>query len=245
MVFFSRLRHPPRLEKSDIVMILLPALLWGASFLSRKEIIHPRCAETPELCSPATVFFGPDRLSIGRESAKADGLSFTTQNSAGILAFGIPITWSTALLALGQVTPGGWAIAIATDTVILAQASLWNGFLTECVRLVVQRPRPFVYTNPQRFGADPAHYTSFISGHTSFAAAAGLTLVLTLLGRGAPLTLVASSGVLATMLIFLTGLFRVLAGRHFMTDVLAGALGGALIAFFIAWIHRRGAPTRI
>ena len=244
MGLFSRLRHPPRLAKSDIAWLLLPALLWAASFKARSEVIHPRCLVNPELCTPAHVF-APDRLSIGRESAQADGLSFLTQNASGYFALGIPVAWSTTLLALGSLTPAGWALAIATDTVILTQAALWNGLFTESVRLAVQRPRPFVYTDPLRFGGDPSHYTSFVSGHTSFAAAAGLTLVLTLLGRGAPLLLVASSGVLTTTLIFLTGLFRVLAGRHFMTDVLAGATSGALIALAVAWLHRRKVPPRI
>jgi membrane-associated phospholipid phosphatase len=62
--------------------------------------------------------------------------------------------------------------------------------------------------------------------------------VLVLLGRGAPLWLLALTAFTGQALIFSTGLFRVLAGRHFVTDVIVGMLAGALVAFAVAYLHR-------
>lgn len=233
----GHLRHPPRLSKADWALLILPAAAWIGLFQLREHVISPRCSETPALCQPESVF-AADRPAIGLASSGADRLSFWTQYGAGSLAVAAPLTWNTVLWMTGRLTPAGLWISAFTDLVILTQASLWNGAVTEGLRLLVQRPRPFVYSDPTRLGVDASHYTSFVSGHTSFAAVAGVTLVLLLLGRGAPRQVLIPLAGAAFSLVLLTGLFRILAGRHFMTDVLAATLSGSLVALWIAWIHR-------
>jgi membrane-associated phospholipid phosphatase len=231
-------RQPPRLSRRDGLLLLLPALAWLGVFHLREHVIEPRCLQNPAICQPEAVFFA-DRPAISFASGKADRLSFVTQNSSGILAFGATLGWSVFLYLSGSIALSALGLAVLTDWVILAQASLWNGLTTEVLRLLVQRPRPFVYADPVRQGADVSHYTSFVSGHTSFSAAAGVTLLLLLLGRGAPRKLLIPMTSLVATLIFLTGLLRVLAGRHFLTDVLGGALSGTLVAWALSWAHRR------
>jgi len=232
------LRTAPRLMWLDIALTIIPALAWYAGVLGRETIITPRCATDVALCARETVH-GIDRRVIGMNSGRADGLSFVTQNWSGYLALTVPGIWVGALAIAGKLTPMGALAAVGTDLVIMAQTVSWNGALNEGARLIVQRPRPFVYANPSALGANPHNYTSFYSGHTSFTAAATVSLLLTLAGRAAPGIILWLAGILAAAMIPLTGLFRVLSGRHFISDVCIAATAGTLIALVIALLHKR------
>ncbi|MGK5088645.1 phosphatase PAP2 family protein [Bdellovibrionota bacterium FG-2] len=236
--FLARLFEKPRLRKSDLLLTLLPALIWFAALSGRPYLMNTRCASAPENCVRASVF-KLDRVSLGMADGNADELSFRTQDLSGYIASSLPFAWHLTHATLGRVSPLTALVGFATDTLILFQAVTLNGAVNEITRLIVQRPRPFVYGDPKTQGANPAHYTSFYSGHTSFAAAVMTSLVLMLLGRGAPSSLIALLAAGDFVLVFLTGFFRVLAGRHFATDVLAGALAGALIALGVALYHRK------
>jgi undecaprenyl-diphosphatase len=185
-----------------------------------------------------------DRISLGLESGPADGFSYATQNISGYLAIGGTVVWNAVTAAGGAVSPVAAAAAAGTDLVLLGQAASWNGVFNELCHGIARRPRPFVYSNPEWRGADPSHYTSFYSGHTSFAAVAGLSLVLMLLARGAPAWLIALSALSWQGLTLATGYFRVMAGRHFLTDVVAAAWIGSAFALIVFLAHKlqRRAP---
>lgn len=236
---WQRLRTAPSLRLADIFILIVPILVWAALFHARPMVMDLICSRNPTPCVAENVFW-IDRLAIHVESPIADNHSFTTQNLSGILALIVPLFWVVFEALRGRAA--GYkkaAIAALTDVLLLAQSVAWNGVLIETARLLVQRPRPFVYSNPILQGADPAHYTSFYSGHTSFAALAGTSMVMTLIGRKAGLPLIISASLVAMTLVFLTGIFRVMAGRHFVTDVLAAAVAGFIVAAFIAYLHRR------
>lgn len=234
----GRFRLSPALFKADLLLILVPAAAWLAAVYARPEVITPRCAHNPLSCSAAGVF-ALDQLSLGMQSPEADRLSFTTQNLAGYLAAALPLAWVGYRWLRRRLALRPAALAAGSDLVLFLETVLWNGIVTELLRITVQRPRPFVYVDPARFGDAPAHYTSFVSGHTSFAASAGLAMVLSLAGRQAPARLLLLAGAAASALTVLTGAFRVLAGRHFITDTIGGAVAGALVALAVAWVHRR------
>lgn len=225
------------LKGSDIAWTLLPALFWLLAVYSRTIVITPRCAQHPETCAISSLP-AMDQPALGLEAGNADGLSFTTQGFSGALALAIPPLWHLSTVLLKTATPTGALLAAGVDFVIFAQTAFVNGLLTETSHLVAQRPRPFVYADPQR-GQDASNYTSFYSGHTSFSAASTTYLTLTLAGRGAPIWLVVSAGASAYALASLTGTYRILAGRHFPSDVLIGALMGVLVALFVAKRHRK------
>lgn len=223
-------------------MTVIPALIWivGVVYFQPK-IVSVTCLQDPSHCVKENVIW-PDRLAVEYKNGVADRYSNVTQNLSGVLALTIPVFLSASYFMAGSISAGMALSFIGIDSLILLQATLWNGAINTMVRLVAQRPRPFVYRDPEGEGSHAANYTSFYSGHTSFAALSSVTLFLTLMARGAPLWGLWCFGSMGLLLTFLTGAFRVFAGRHFFSDVVFGALAGVLIAFALNYLYRKS-PT--
>jgi len=208
----------------DAVITLVAFVGWYAGFSARASVIALACTHEPASCTPESI--NPlDRWGLVRDyDWLSDHLSYWTQDASAVLAV-------AAIFLLSPVRRHAWA-----HLTLLLQCTFINGALIEAVRLVVQRPRPFVYFDPQQYGAAPAHYTSFYSGHTSFAALACACAVLASLdARPAIRRLVLG---LALLLTASTGLLRVTGSRHFITDVAFGALIGVAIAIAVNGLHR-------
>ena len=238
---WSTLSSPLSLTRRDLFLTLLPALLWALATYSRPTTLIPYCHTQPELCSPSQV--NPvDRISLGVQNLTADTYSFTTQNASGLVALATPVLWSTFQALLGKLSPATLIATVFTDLILLVETTAWNGLATEASHSLTHRPRPFVYENPIGLGANPAHYVSFYSGHTSFSSAILTAAFLILFLRKAPLPLLLILGSLSQILIFSTGYFRVMAARHFLSDVVCGALFGAITAFIVITLHRKKEP---
>ncbi len=235
--FWSTFLFPHEISRRDLWLTLIPALLWLGAVYARPYVIKPRCIADPAFCNPDSVF-ELDRPGLGLENTPADQYSDVTQQLAGYVGAGVPVALNFGLAAIGRITPAVALAQTGMDLAIWAQTVSWNGAINETTRLLVQRPRPYVYSRPAE-GNNFANYTSFYSGHTSFSAASSVALVMIMLARGAPLLLTLGSILTAHLLIFSTGLFRVLAGRHFLSDVIVGAIAGTLIALAVSWYHRR------
>lgn len=231
----ASLRLQPRLTRRDWILTLLPLFLWGTLFLIRPWVSTLECQQNPSACTAESLFW-IDRSFFGPGTRQADDLSTLTQNISGFLALGIPILY--VLTRMSRFTPAGAWSAIVTTTVVGVQATLMNGAFNEVVRLIVQRPRPFVYMDPSGSAGIPMSYTSFYSGHTSFSALAGMILFTHLMGLGASRKWLVPSALVGIALMCATGIWRVQAGKHFVTDVVVGAFFGALIALVTALTHR-------
>lgn len=218
----------------QVALVAAVSVGWYAAYLQRTSWIAPLCQQKPELCTPETVN-ALDRSFLINYHAGADFWSFVTQDLAAVLA----------LLVAGLVARKSRdASRFGTDLLILLQATSLNGVFNECVRLWIQRPRPFVFLDPITHGGAAAHYTSFYSGHTSFAALATVCALWSAKrGHLSPLSF-RSIFLTGTLLTFLTGALRVAAGRHFITDTLAGAFFGALIAWGINRLHQKQVSVR-
>ena len=120
------------------------------------------------------------------------------------------------------------------------QTFVFNNSATLITKTLTKRIRPYVY-NPEvsiNKKMHPDARRSFISGHTSnaFASAVFLAKVFSDLkiDRNSSPYIWAASLSLASA----TGIFRITAGKHFPTDVIAGALTGSIIGYIIPEIHK-------
>jgi len=186
-----------------------------------------------------------------------DRWSDLTQNSVGLLAFAAPVLHAGLFATGGAVVTAAHFAPILGEWILLGEATFWNAAINEWVRNVVQRPRPLLLTEsgPEKretLRAEIGNYNSFYSGHTSFAALAATMLVTYwrgrrhhrgVLTRGHAKLVTFACGVtlLGVALAIITGILRVAAGRHYPTDVIAGAVAGTALA----WMLRRRALRRL
>jgi len=231
-----QLFKPVKLIKRDLWLILIPGLLWLISVQSRSILITTSCLNITKPCQKQSVFF-MDQLSLGINIDPADSYSFFTQNLSVLLALLIPLLWNLYRVLRSRGLNLRSAREMSADLAITIEAIFWNGFFTETSHWIAQRPRPFVYTDPLVLGADPAHYTSFYSGHTSVAGVSNTIVLLLLIARRAPTWLLLLDLGVGEFLIFSTGYFRIMSARHFLTDVLCGAVAGILTALLVFVSH--------
>ena len=104
-----------------------------------------------------------------------------------------------------------------------------NGTVTNIVKNIVKRQRPASYFKTRDEGEDA--YRSFFSGHTSTAFAIGTSNAI-MLSRNYPnrKTQIWTG---AMGLAVATGYFRLAADKHYMSDVVTGAITGVLIGRFV------------
>ncbi|MFN4254972.1 MAG: phosphatase PAP2 family protein [Saprospiraceae bacterium] len=129
--------------------------------------------------------------------------------------------------------------AMAAETYLLTLG------LTELTKNLARRSRPYIYDLAapldEKMGTDARR--SFFSGHTSMSAA-GCFFAAKVWSDFHPSSKwrpVVWGG--AAALPALTGLYRVLAGKHFPTDVLAGYAVGGFCGWLVPHLHRRERST--
>jgi membrane-associated phospholipid phosphatase len=132
------------------------------------------------------------------------------------------------------------------NLVIVAESVAVAAAVTETVKLVAGRQRPYVhYQHVSAAGSTSSDFlslssdanVSFPSGHTSFAAALGTSasMLATIEESPAAPWLWASTGVVTAA----TGTLRMMSESHYFTDVLAGAAIGAGSGILFPLLHRR------
>lgn len=176
-----------------------------------------------------------DRWNAGTWNPRADAAS-------DLLAWGIGggMIWvDTWHLARGEASRR----PLLEDALILAQAYAWNSAINLNVRAARVHPRPFVYGTaaPESERSEGQAAGGFYSGHASaaFLGAVYLASVYPLrhpeFGHAGWLwtgSLTAAAGAAA---------LRVAAGKHFPSDVIAGAAMGSLIGLGFVQLHREDA----
>ncbi|MBI5534623.1 MAG: phosphatase PAP2 family protein [Deltaproteobacteria bacterium] len=151
------------------------------------------------------------------------------------LAMGGALAPSSARWASGDGTAG----ETGESTLVLAEALGVNFAITEVAKLAMPRPRPFLAFPSSTY--DPARTApdanaSFWSGHTSAAFAAAAIGAFDACRSDSPLGCVGPAIGLHTLAAS-TGLMRVLAGKHHVTDVIVGAAVGSAIGGAVALAH--------
>jgi membrane-associated phospholipid phosphatase len=233
--------HPAYSLRRELAVVGLGSgLALGAIFVSTDV----RAVPTQGL-DPAGISWSLDRRSLGRVSADADALSDWARNAA--LAYPFLLAWAA--------NPGSRWDAVVRRGLVYGEAFLIAGGLGYLGKHWISRARPYTYLTSGERAADPTldatenrAFESLPSGHaTSAFVGAGLGITDHLLTRPRASGLERFAvGALGGALGGATAALRVEAGRHFPTDVLAGAGIGLATGVTLPLLHRgaRPWPTR-
>lgn len=223
----------------DLALLIGGTVLWGGtSFIGAGSAPPSWCgtATTPP-CDPSGVN-ALDRTAVGLYDPKA-------KIAANVLTGVVP----GALTVMDVVDAGlvhnwrGWL----SDAVVITEAVLWDGAVQDIVRRAVRRPRPYMYTpglNPSGREGPEANF-SFFSGHTSgtFAMATATAFTYSLRHPGSKWQYLVWT--LAMAGATTEPILRVLAGDHFPTDCIVGALVGTASGVLFPALHRKRVPVRL
>jgi membrane-associated phospholipid phosphatase len=202
----------------DLPVMVVSATI-GASWLLRNELTPASCAPRCDQADLAAF----DRAVAGRYDSNMRltsdlAVAALLAGGAGVLLF-----------------DGGWVdLAVGTESVLVASA------IAVTTMFAVRRPRPWLYGEeaPLRDRERGGSSMSFPSGHTANAFAVALALFRIQRARhpgsSRPYWLLAGAGGLAVVV----ATTRVLAGDHFPSDVLAGALLGGAVGWAVPELHR-------
>jgi membrane-associated phospholipid phosphatase len=143
---------------------------------------------------------------------------------------------ASAYFATGpQAKEGAWW----RTSVIVIESLAVSGFVTQSLKLGFARQRP-----DARYGTgvvDSSSAESFPSGHTSSVAAVVISSALCAdlqESRAAPALWISGGTLIAV-----TGTLRMIAEKHWFTDVLGGAAIGIASGFAVPLLHRSGATV--
>lgn len=131
------------------------------------------------------------------------------------------------------------------DAIMYAETAALTLALTNVVKMAVRRPRPQAYLDFEANAGDPNYSNSstdsalsFFSGHASMTGALGATATYLAFTRSPGTFRPWLTLTLATGLTTFVSVQRVRAGKHFPTDVIAGAFAGAGIGVVVPHLHR-------
>lgn len=213
----------------DLTVTGVATAYWLTTELLKGALAPERC----RWCSPPGVDADVRDALRWNATKTADALSWVT-------ALGLA---PVALVGLDVLAAhrAGDAGAAWVDALVIAEAAALAMALNQTTKFLVGRERPFVHALPEadkRATAQPSdNNVSFYSGHTTFpfalAVAAGTVAEL----RGYDLApwIWATGLTVATA----TAYLRIAADKHYLSDVLVGALVGAAVGYLVPWVFHR------
>lgn len=193
----------------------------------------------PEPCNPEGINH-LDRWALDVYWDPAAGLSdiFLIVSLVG------PVAFAASDAAVERQSPG--TERFGKDFLVVSQTYAATYLVTNLLKVMVRRLRPFNYRegfDEERLDGDSR--VSFPSGHSALAFA-GAAVMFTLLEQrypGEPWAAAVGGGAFA--IAASVAMLRVLAGRHFPTDVLAGAAIGTSLGLLIPRFHRGTGPASL
>jgi membrane-associated phospholipid phosphatase len=152
--------------------------------------------------------------------------------TSDILVAAVPV--GLGLWVFLEANAAGGLRTAAEDLLVITEAMTVAGALTTVTRYTTARIRPYAYYG-QGTGV-PEDHLSFWSGHTTtaFSAAAAAGYVAQLRGYESWPWIYAVGFTAAGAVSYL----RVAGDKHWMTDVVVGAVVGTGIGFLVPWLHR-------
>lgn len=203
----------------DVPLTLGALAISGAPY-ALPRLISPRCP-----CDRSEVN-RLDRFAIGHHSEAAATASDVTVG----LAMVVPPLADALRLGVGP--------TLRDDVGVFVETLSVNGALVVIAKYATRRPLPLTYEGRPEYVTRPRGYRSFYSGHTSTAAAALTASAWTIRRRDGEQVW---PWVVAGVVTAGVAVERVAGGRHFPTDVTAGAAAGFAVGTLVPWLHlRRG-----
>lgn len=154
----------------------------------------------------------------------------------------------TSNVVFGVATAVSLAAAIANQhgvrpllpVAIIAESGFFAAGLTNTVKELARRPRPYLYNSavPASAHHPGEDAVSFWSGHTANMAAITFSTANLVNQSNASPGFKTATWIGAALAPVAMGYLRVRAGRHFPTDVLTGYLVGAAVGFAVPYFHR-------
>ena len=216
---------------ADLPVIAVSGALWGAAAAMDLSNNLDTCVPA---CDPGSVN-GWDRRAISHHNSAAK-----TASDVSAVVLPLQAIW----LIVGDRLHLGVEDATA-DAVILSEVLAVSNGLNQLVKAAVERPRPYMYREDdgdglRRNNADD--YRSFYSMHTNtvFAVLTGTAFIFTVRYPEHPFKWVLWTAAVAGGAT--VAALRVLAGKHFFTDVLTGAVTGIAAGIAIPALHLRRRP---
>src|SRR5712692_9462940 len=216
------------------------------------ELLKPHLA--PASCN---VCNGPDNTGLGDGSqGSLNGVDafFHDQLTGWLIsrksADTVSNVWAFALLPAGAIagsllatgpTASEWAGLRAA--VIVGESAAVSAAMVQSMKFFVARKRPFVrYGNGETSGAydvnDRDSHVSYPSGHTALATSLGVSMAMTATLEESPAApwLWGAAAVMSVS----TATLRMIAEKHYFTDVATGAAIGAACGVVFPVLHKRG-----
>lgn len=217
----------------------------GSGLLASTTLVSAEVRPVPSQGLDATELgWSVDRNVVGTFSSRADRLSDRTRNFAVVYPF--VLAWAT--------NPGERWAAMGRRSLVYGEAFMLAGGLTYLAKQTIGRARPFTYLTAAELSGHSGYdvtqssaFESMPSGHAASAfVGAGLGITEYLLSRPRASGLERFGvGALGGALGSATATLRVEAGKHFPSDVLAGAGIGLATGVALPLLHRgdRSWPT--
>lgn len=241
--------------KRKIVHITIVFFLGFYNRLDAKEIFSISLEkELPLFISSTLIFLGGETGFITEikciEPCNPDELNIVDKGTSSLYNPTISLT-SDIILGIAIATPIIYYITSGIVTLelkqnlknllIIIESILLTGAITEYIKNIVQRPRPYAYNKelkkPEILKQEDT-YKSFFSGHTSlaFATLVSFAYIYHMEHKESIWRwIVWSSSIILSSLI---GGFRILSGKHFPTDVITGAVVGTIVGILVPIIHQ-------
>lgn len=159
-------------------------------------------------------------------------------SDAALLAL---VTSPLAFSAIDTPVVGADAERLGNDSAVLFQTLGATYLATVIIKMAVARPRPLTYNRQfdkaERFAGSAR--LSFPSGHASLAFASASVLSVMLAERFGDRAGVVAGVTSAYLVATTVAVLRVVGGKHFVTDVVAGAVLGIAMGLTIPLLHTK------
>jgi membrane-associated phospholipid phosphatase len=210
----------------------IPVLTVGLVFVGVRYVQTPR-----DLC-PGQAHCDAGQLNaLDRTTAGFWNPNWLLASNVGLIA-----EMAGALALLADEEGGRRAV---NDAVVIAESALSATAVASIMTIAAGRPRPFVYGDKapltDRTGSDAAN--SFLSSHAAVAFAIATSTYMAMHRLRPASQRPAAALALGLGAAAFVATSRVLAGQHFITDALGGALVGSSVGVVVSSFH--GSPVSV